>query len=123
MPNVTLTLTGDMSDSTLSDGSGNYSFASLPSGWNYTVTPSKADLDPGSAGINTVDVVAVQRHFLDLATLPPGCALAAADVDGDTMVNTVDVIAIQRFFLGLPRDRQCWKVPVHSREPQLSGGC
>ena len=64
MPNVTLTLTGSSSGSTLSDGSGNYTFSSLPSGGNYTVTPTKAALTPGSTGINTVDVIAIQRHFL-----------------------------------------------------------
>ena len=37
--------------------------------------------------------------FLSIALIPPGCRLAAADVNGDTAVNTVDVVAIQRFFL------------------------
>ena len=68
VPNVTLTLTGSGSGSTLSDGSGNYQFSSLPSGGSYTVTPTKAARAPGSAGINTVDVVATQRHFLNLGT-------------------------------------------------------
>ena len=101
MPSVTLTLTGTGSGSTLSDGSGNYQFSSLPSGGSYIVTPGKAALAPGSPGINTVDVVATQRHFLAIAPLPPGCPLTAADVTGDASINTVDVIAIQRFFLGL----------------------
>jgi hypothetical protein len=52
-------------------------------------------------GINTVDVVATQRHFLNLGTPLSGCQLTAADVNGVNGVNTVDVIAIQRFFLGL----------------------
>ena len=98
---MTLTLTGSASGSTLSDGSGNYQLSSLTSGGSYTVTPTKAALTPGSAGINTVDVVATQRHFLNLGTPLSGCRLTAADVNGDTAVNTVDVIAIQRFFLGL----------------------
>jgi hypothetical protein len=85
----------------LSDGSGNYTFSSLPSGGNYTVTPTKAARLPGSANINTVDVVATQRHFLNLGTPLSGCRLTAADVNGDSSVNTVDVIAIQRFFLTL----------------------
>jgi hypothetical protein len=99
---VTLTLTGSASGSTLSDGSGNYQLSSLPSGGSYIVTPTKSALVPGSAGINTVDVVATQRHFLNLALLPIGCRQSAADVNGDTAINTVDVVAIQRFFLGLP---------------------
>src|SRR5205814_8142181 len=101
VPNVTLTLAGTMSGSTLSDGSGNYTFSSLTSGGNYVVTPTKAALTPGSAGINTIDVIATQRHFLSLGTPLTGCKLTAADVNIDTSVNTIDVIAIQRFFLGL----------------------
>ena len=96
-----MTRTGTTSGSTLTDASGNYSFTGLPSGGNYTVTPTKAARTPGSANINTVDVIATQRHFLNLGIPLAGCRLMAADVNGDTAVNTVDVIAIQRFYLGL----------------------
>ena len=48
-----------------------------------------------------MDVIATQRHFLNLGTPLSGCRLTSADVNGDTVINTVDVIAIQRFFLGL----------------------
>ena len=65
------------------------------------MTPTKAALTPGSSGINTLDVIAVQRHFLRIGTPLSGCHLTAADVNGDAAINTVDVIAIQRFFLGL----------------------
>ena len=101
VPGVTLTLTGDAGGSTLSDGSGNYTLSSVPSGGNYAVTPTKAALPPGSTGINTVDVIAIQRHFLTLGTPLSGCKLTAADVNGVNGVDTVDVIATQRFFLGL----------------------
>ena len=99
MPNVTLTLTGGASGSTSSDSSGNYLFSGLPSGGTYTVTPSKAPLAPGSSGINTVDVIAVQQHFLGVTPLT-GCRLAAADVNGDGRVDNIDVTAINRFYLG-----------------------
>ena len=69
VPNVTLTLTGSASGSTLSDGSGNYQFSSLAPGGSYTVTPTKTALTPGATGINTVDVIATQRHFLNIAPL------------------------------------------------------
>jgi hypothetical protein len=101
VPNVTLTLTGSASNSTLTDGSGNYQFSSLLFGGSYIVTPTKAARLPGSAGINTMDVVATQRHFLNIGTPLSGCRRTAADVNGDTAINTVDVIAIQRFFLTL----------------------
>jgi hypothetical protein len=100
VPNVTLTLSGSASASTLSDGSGNYTLASLAPGGTYTVTPSKAARVPGSDNINTVDVLTTQRHFVSGTPLS-ACQLTAADVNGDSAINTVDVIAIQRFFLGL----------------------
>jgi hypothetical protein len=102
MPGVTLTLTGSGFGSTSTDGSGNYLFSSLAAGGSYTVAPTKTARTPGSAGINTVDVIATQRHFLNVAPLPPGCPLMAADVNGDTAVTTIDVIAIQRFYIALP---------------------
>ena len=103
VPNATLTLTGDAMASTLSNSSGNYQLSSLPPGGTYTVTPSKAARTPGStggsAGISTIDVIATQRHFLNIV-LASGCRMTAANVNDDSAINTVDVIAIQRFFLG-----------------------
>ena len=101
IPNVLLTLSGSGSSTTLSDGTGNYSLITLASGGTYTVTPSKTPLPPISLGINTIDVLAIQRHFLSITPIPAGCRLSAADANGDSAVNTIDVIAIQRFFLGL----------------------
>jgi formylglycine-generating enzyme len=95
---ATLNLTGSLALSTTSDAAGNYRFTNLTFGANYTVTPTKSAVTPGSMGINTIDVIAEQRHFLQIALLT-GCRLAAGDVNGDATINTVDVIAIQRFFL------------------------
>src|SRR5207244_2359909 len=100
VPGVTLTLTGSSSGSTSSDGSGNYTLSSAPSGGSYTVTPTKAALATGSAGITTVDVIAIQRHFLNIALLS-GCRLTAGDVNSSSTIDTVDAIAVQRFFLAL----------------------
>ena len=99
--NVTLTMTGGATLSTITDASGNYLFSALAAGGSYAITPTKGALIPSSLGINTVDVVAIQRHFLNIAPLPVGCRLTAADVNLSGMVDTVDVIAVQRFFLGL----------------------
>lgn len=101
VPGVTLTLTGDSGGSTSSDGVGNYTLSSVPSGGNYTVTPTMPALAPGSPGIDTIDVVAIQRQFLNQGVPLSGCPLIAADVNADSSVDTIDVIATQRFFLGL----------------------
>ena len=100
VPEVLLSVTGSGSSTTLSDNSGNYTSSALVMGGSYVVTPTKSPLPPGSSGINTVDLIAIQRHFLNLALLT-GDRLRAADVNGDGSINTVDVIAIQRFFIGL----------------------
>lgn len=99
---VTMTLSGASSGTTTTDGSGNYSFTGLP-GNNYTVTPSKAALvpgGPGSSNISTVDVIAVQKHFLGV-TLLTGCRLTAGDTAPPAGISTVDVLAVQKFFLQL----------------------
>ena len=99
VPGVALSLTGSASATTMSDTSGAYQFLSLPVGGSYFVAPAKMARSPGSSGINTVDVIAIQRHYLSLTQLT-GCRLLAANVNGDGGIDTVDVIAVQRFFLG-----------------------
>src|SRR6185436_9174203 len=80
VPNVTLSLTGSTSGTTASNGSGNYTFFPLTNGGSYSVAPAKSSVLPGSTGINTVDMVAIQRHFLAIALLT-GCRLTAGDVN------------------------------------------
>ena len=97
---ATMTLTGSSTGSTTTDGSGNYTLTGF-NGGTYTVTPTKAARLPLSAGINTTDVIAIQRHFLLLGTPLSGCRLAAADPAAPFgTITTGDVIATQRFFLG-----------------------
>lgn len=98
---VTMTLTGTSSSTSTTNGAGIYSFSGLTSGGNYTVTPSKAALVPGTSSINTTDVLAIQRHFLAIAIIPPGCRLTAADTTESGSINTQDVLAVQRFFLAV----------------------
>ena len=101
LPDVTITRTSSGGDaSTVTDNSGNY-FISGFSCVTNTLTPSKAARPPGSAGIDTIDVVAVQRHFLQIGAPLTGCRLTAADCAAPVGITTADVIAIQRYFLSL----------------------
>jgi hypothetical protein len=60
--NVTVTLTGALSGSMMTDGSGNYSFANLPEG-NYNVTPAKTGytFNPMGTGValSTADAAGI----------------------------------------------------------------
>jgi hypothetical protein len=97
---ITRTISGGGGEgSTTTDENGNYFFPAFGCATNI-FTPSKPARLPGSAGINTTDVVAVQRHFLAISLLT-GCRLAAADCASPAGITTADVIAIQRFYLGL----------------------
>ena len=99
LANVTITRTCSWGDaSTLTDASGNYTLSGFSCVTN-TLTASKAARPPGSQGIDTVDVLAVQRHFLVLGTPLTGCRLTAADCAAPVGITTGDVIAIQRYFL------------------------
>ena len=100
---VTMTLTGGPGGTTVTAANGTYSFTGLPGGINYTVTPSKAARPLGSSGINAVDVIAIQKHFLQIPPALLACHLLAADVTPPLMGNPngVDTLAVQKFFLSL----------------------
>jgi hypothetical protein len=98
VPGVSLNVTGSIVTSGLTDGAGNYSVP-VPGGGNYLFTPAHAPRPVTSAGIDTVDAVAAQFHYLNIAPLT-GCAFTAADVNENGAITTVDVLAIQRFFIG-----------------------
>jgi hypothetical protein len=67
---VTMTLTVGKSLTTQTNASGNYSFANLPAGRNYTVTPSKASFGfvPTSASFSNV-LVNQTANFIAQATV------------------------------------------------------
>jgi dockerin type I repeat protein len=98
VPGLDIQLNGGTQTTTGS--SGQYGIT-LKGGGYGPVMPFSAGRVPGSLGINTIDVVAVQRHFLVIGPPLSGCRLTAADVNGDASISTTDVLAIQRFFLGL----------------------
>jgi len=70
-----MTLTGSSSASTLSGGSGNYSFAGLASGGSYTVTPTRPLVLQAPPESIPVDVPR-RAAFLGI-TLLTGCRLTA----------------------------------------------
>lgn len=96
---VNVTAHGSALVTAVTDANGNYSLL-VPLGGNYVVDPSKSPVPPGtSIPIDTVDVIACQRHFLGFISLM-GCRATAGDVNRDGRITTVDAVAIQRFLLG-----------------------
>jgi uncharacterized protein (DUF2141 family) len=75
--NVTITLSGSNSGSTLTDASGNYSFAGLVNG-SYTVTPSLAGytFNPTSTAVTVSNANATGKNFTATAGTAPTYSLS-----------------------------------------------
>jgi hypothetical protein len=91
---VTMTLSGGQSGSTTSDANGNYSFANLASGLNYTVTPAKYNFafSPVSLSYNNMAASQTAADFTatDFSGHAPGLggAQSFAVLAATTVTNT-----------------------------------
>ena len=74
MAGVTVTLSGGQAGTTTTDANGLYSFANLPAGAAYTVTPSRPGYDPAPASRSFTDLGADQSA--DFTVTPSNVALA-----------------------------------------------
>lgn len=95
VPGVTLTVTGGSSASTISNSSGEYLLANLPTENNYTITPTKSG---DRNGITAFDATLVLR----CVAAGNSCTLTnnqriTADVDGEPGVTAFDATQILRY--------------------------
>lgn len=88
LPNITITLNGALSRTTTTDANGDYAFANLPAGGNYTVTPS---FDQGSYIFNPAD-----QGVVNLQT-PQACNFVGFNLNGDEGDTGAFVISEFRF--------------------------
>ena len=88
MAGVTVTLSGGQSATT--DANGAYSFASLPAGANYTVTPSRTGYDFAPASKSLTDLSADQTA--DFTVTPLNVALAGRVTSGGAPLAGVTVM-------------------------------
>jgi len=97
--NVTMTLTAPSftSRQTTTDVNGDYLFANVPGGNDYTVTPSKAG---GINGLQSFDASFVTRFSAGL-DVPTAIQRIAADADGDNILTSLDASYIARRAAGL----------------------
>ena len=101
VPNVSLTLTGNNGFSpalSLSAADGTYSF-SVPSGNDYTLTPSKSP-EAHDPSITSFDASQAARFALNLVTLTATQQIAA-DASNNGAVSAFDASLIARYQLGL----------------------
>jgi hypothetical protein len=123
--NVTMTLTGNngfVTRTTTTDANGDYTFVNVPTGNDYTLTPSKVG-DVGALHIESIDAAKVARFVAGLDVPTPN-QIIAADADGDGILTSFDGALIARYVAGLPPPTGIvgtWKfVPVNRSYPNLS---
>lgn len=87
---------GNVIETTITDGSGNYVFTETASG----IMKIKVTNPNPAGGFNSVDALLSLRHFVQLSTLT-GIQLLAADVNKSSSINSIDGLLIAERFTGI----------------------
>lgn len=95
--NVTVSLSGQSTGTTLTNLAGTYSFANVPLGNDITITPEKDD-DPLN-GVTTFDLVLISKHILGIQLLDSPYKLIAADANKSNSVTTADLVELRKLIL------------------------
>ena len=94
---------------TSSDGS--YAFENVLEDESYQISAEK-DGDDGN-GVNTIDLIIIQRHILGEARLDTPFKMIAADINNDERINGLDLIELRKFILGVYTEfpqNESWKL-------------
>lgn len=78
---------------------GEFAFKGLKKFIDYMAVPEKKGA--ANQGINTLDILQVQRHILGLKKFDTHAKMIAADVDGDEKVSISDIVALRKLILGV----------------------
>lgn len=97
--NVTVTITGDLSQTFQSGASNGYALAVADAG-NVNIAVSKQDDTSPSRGVSTADIVAIRRHILALSPFSTPYKLIAADANASGTITTADITSLRRLILG-----------------------
>ena len=89
---------------------GRFAFNNVPMGITYEVA-AKNDVDYRN-GVNTLDLVLMQRHILALKKLDSPYKLIASDADNDQQISVEDLVQLRKLILGIENDlinNQSWR--------------
>ncbi len=90
-------LTGDKIDSVQTDAFGNFTFLEVPIGGDYEVKPFNNSQITN--GVNTLDLVFLIRHLLEINTLDSPYRQLACDINESKTITSLDIIAMRRAIL------------------------
>ncbi len=99
IPDYSLTLNGSGLDPIFSNEEGEYAFPSMPIGGSYNIsTYNNKDI---MNGVNTLDLILIQRHILGLSTFESPYEYIAADINNNEKVSASDLIELRKMILGI----------------------
>ena len=110
LENVEVFLSGASLDTLPTFNNGLYLYNKVEVGADYTITPYKND-DPKN-GVNTMDLIRINRHILGSQRLDDPYLMIAADVNNSKTVTALDVIQIRKLILSLDtefQDNTSWR--------------
>ncbi|NJK84067.1 MAG: T9SS type A sorting domain-containing protein, partial [Saprospiraceae bacterium] len=97
--NVSVSLSGNASGTSMTSTSGQYQFIGLEMGYDYSVTPI-LDEQPLN-GVSTFDLVLISKHILGVQLLDSPYKLIAADVNNSGSITTFDMVTLRKVILNL----------------------
>ena len=78
---------------------GYFEFPQALKGYDYTIKPYKNDdIDNG---VNTLDLIRIQKHILGISKLDSPYKMIAADINRDGRVNLGDLVELRKVVLGI----------------------
>jgi hypothetical protein len=97
--NVEVSLSGQTSMTMMTAADGEYAFAGLQEGYDYTVTPQ---LNANYLnGVSTFDLVLISKHILGVQPLGSPYKMIAADVNNSKSITTLDLIQLRKLILSI----------------------
>ena len=88
---------GSIQQNIMTDATGHYSFANVPAGGDYTISPA-LDVNPLN-GVSTYDLVLISKHILGEQPLDSPYKIIAADANKSNSVTTFDLVEIRKLIL------------------------
>ena len=85
--------------SEMTDTDGLYAFNDMPTGGDYVINPY-SNYNP-LQGVNTLDLLEIQRHILGLGSLDSEYKIIAADANKDGSISGQDLLELRKLILGI----------------------
>ena len=97
VPNVKVSITGDLDIDVFTDADGAYILNSIPTNGTYSISASKSG-NPKN-GVTALDVVLVLKHILQFDPFTTEEQLLAAEVNNSGSISALDIVDIRKVIL------------------------